>query len=204
MRLRREDGADFSHTYKAGQGDGVYQPTSDRPMADPSAAKMWPFCLESYAALRPPPPAALNSAQMRRDLEEVALLGKDDSKVRTPEQTEIGRFHGLPGIYSWSSVARQAVEHARLGEVESARAMALVEEAIIDSHYAAWDAKYTYNLWRPVTAIAAGRRTAADDAAAGLEAAAADADDPGISVCALHAGGGRANDARGAVWKRGV
>ena len=156
VKLRGADGADFGHAYKPGQGAGAYQLTSDRPMAGPVVGKMRPFCLESYAALRPPPPAALDSAQMRRDLEEVALLGKDDSKVRTPEQTEIGRFHALPGLYSWTSVARQAVVHAGLGEVESARALALVGEAVVDSQFAAWEAKYVYNLWRPVTAIAAG------------------------------------------------
>ncbi len=156
LKWRSEDHADFSTIYIPGTGDGAYLPTSSNPMAGPLAFHMQPFGFASYADFRPPPPAPLDSAQMRRDLEEVSILGAKNSTLRTPEQTEIGLFHALPGIYSWSSIARQTVEHLALGRTESARFMALVETTVMDSHMAVWDAKYFYNLWRPVTALRAG------------------------------------------------
>src|SRR5262249_39738321 len=39
--------------------------------------------------------------------------------------------------------------------VQNARLFALLNLAQADSYFAVWDAKYTYNLWRPVTAIRA-------------------------------------------------
>ncbi|HEY7422833.1 MAG TPA: hypothetical protein VH682_01105 [Gemmataceae bacterium] len=39
--------------------------------------------------------------------------------------------------------------------VENARLFALLNVAQADAYFAIWDAKYTYNFWRPVTAIRA-------------------------------------------------
>ena len=156
LKWRSDDQANFSTAYAPGTGDGAYLPTSSNPMAGPVAFHMRPFGFASYADFRPPPPAPLDSPQMRRDLEEVAAIGAKNSTLRTPEQTEIGMFHALPGIYSWSSIARQTVEHLALDRTESARFIALVETTIMDSHMATWEAKYFYNLWRPVTALRAG------------------------------------------------
>src|SRR5205807_101264 len=42
-----------------------------------------------------------------------------------------------------------------LSLVQDARLFALLNIAEADAQIACWDAKYTYNLWRPVTAIRA-------------------------------------------------
>jgi hypothetical protein len=39
---------------------------------------------------------------------------------------------------------------------ESARLFALLNIAMADAAICAWDARYVYNFWRPVTAIRAG------------------------------------------------
>jgi hypothetical protein len=39
---------------------------------------------------------------------------------------------------------------------DAARFFAIANTSILDSQIACWDAKYTYNFWRPVTAIRAG------------------------------------------------
>jgi hypothetical protein len=154
LQSRTNDGADFSSSYTPGTGPGAYQPTSDRPMAGPHAFHMRPFALESYAQFRPPAPPALDSAQMQRDLDETASWGGKDSKLRTADQTQIALFHQRPGTYGWNSLGRQTAEH--MDDIEAAHLMAALNIAIADSHLSTWDAKYTYNLWRPVTAIRAG------------------------------------------------
>ncbi len=156
LKWRANDGADFSTAYTPGTGPGAYQPTSNRPMAGPHVANMKPFGFACYADFRPPPPAPLDSPQMRRDLLETQAWGGKDSTLRTPDQAEFALFHAQPGIYGWSSIARQTANHLHLDEVESAHLLALVETTITDSHFALWEAKYTYNLWRPVTALHAG------------------------------------------------
>ena len=125
-------------------------------MASPHAGSMRPFSFASYADFRPPPPPPLDSAQMRHDLLELQAWGSKTSALRTSDQTEFAVFHAQPGIYGWSSIARQTADHLHLSEVESAYLLAVVETTITDSHFAIWEAKYTYNLWRPITALRVG------------------------------------------------
>jgi hypothetical protein len=42
---------------------------------------------------------------------------------------------------------------ARLDEWESARLLGLLNMALADGYMSSFDTKYTYNFWRPVTAI---------------------------------------------------
>jgi membrane-associated phospholipid phosphatase len=54
----------------------------------------------------------------------------------------------------WNSIA-QIIGAARGTTLEeNARLFALLNIAMADAAICAWDAKYTYNFWRPVTAIA--------------------------------------------------
>ena len=50
-------------------------------------------------------------------------------------------------------IARRISLDRGLGLSENARFFALVSIAGMDAYIAAWDAKYTFNFWRPVTAI---------------------------------------------------
>ena len=155
LALRANDGADFSPAYTPVPGTGMYVPTSTGMMASPSLGKMQTFVLEKSSQFRPPPPPAIDSAQCLRDLGEVKALGEKDSAIRTKAQTDIARYHAPPGFIVWNSIARHAVQAKALDLVNSARAMALVNFGISDAVSAIFDAKYTYNAWRPVTAIRA-------------------------------------------------
>ena len=64
-----------------------------------------------------------------------------------------------PEPQNWNPVARQAAVARGLSLAENARAFALLNLAGADAFIAAWDAKFAYNQWRPVTAI----RAAASD-----------------------------------------
>lgn len=156
LALRASDGADFSAAYTARTGPGLYVLTSNAAMASPSLGKMKPFVLARADEYRPPAPPAINSVQAIRDTVEVKELGEQASTRRTKAQTEIALFHAPPGYPTWNGIARSAVRTKALDLVSSARAMALLNFATLDSQLAIWEAKYTYNAWRPRTAINSG------------------------------------------------
>src|SRR5205823_1968515 len=53
----------------------------------------------------------------------------------------------------WNPIVRQLAQAKKLDLSDSARLFALVALATSDAFIAVFDAKYQYNLWRPVTAI---------------------------------------------------
>jgi len=143
---------------------------SYRPAASPGvhaatalpAATQWPqrkpWLLERADQFRPPAPPALASAQWARDYEEIRALGQRDSRLRSAEQTEVGRFwdYSLPAIYH--GVVRSVAVQPGRDVLANARLFALVAQAMDDALIAVMDAKYTYNFWRPITAIRNGDR----------------------------------------------
>ena len=153
LAARAKDGADYSTDYKPHTGLGMYVLTSSSAMASPSLGKMKPFVLAKADQFRPPAPPAHDSIQALRDIDEVKVLGQKASTTRTRAQTDIAQFHVPPGFLVWNSIARAAVQAKALDLVSSARAMALLNFATMDGQIAIWDAKYTYNFWRPRTAI---------------------------------------------------
>jgi hypothetical protein len=116
---------------------------------------MKPFVLDTASQFRPPPPPLIDSPQAIRDLAEVKLLGESGSPQRTAEQTIIAGFHVPPGALAWNSITRAAIKAKELDIVDCARALTLVNFAIMDSQMAIYEAKYQYNYWRPRTAIKA-------------------------------------------------
>ena len=102
---------------------------------------------------RPPPPPALTSDAYSAAINEVKSLGSATSTTRTADQTEIGRFWN-PSIQNfWNQIAGTvaAAQHSDLPT--TARLFAALNLSFADSAIAFYDAKYTYRLWRPVTAI---------------------------------------------------
>jgi hypothetical protein len=97
----------------------------------------------------------------------VKALGAIDSQARTPLQTNIAMFwNGSPSVI-WNSVTRHVLAGRALDLSSKARVFALLYLAAADASIACWDAKYTYNFWRPITAIRGGdvdgnNRTVAD------------------------------------------
>ncbi|HET9686078.1 MAG TPA: vanadium-dependent haloperoxidase [Pseudolabrys sp.] len=86
-------------------------------------------------------------------MNEIRELGRIDSAKRTPEQTTIGRFWFVTGPRSYNPIVRQVAMKKDMDIVDCARLFALTAMAANDALIAVFDAKYTYNLWRPITAI---------------------------------------------------
>jgi hypothetical protein len=155
LAARGNDGADFSSDYVVTSGSGAYVLTAPAQMQSPSLGKMMPFVLDAANQFRPGPPPPIDSPQAVRDLAEVKIIGETGSRQRTAQQTIIAQFHLPPGGTVWNSIGRAAIQTQNPDLVDSARVMALLNFAIMDSQMAIYEAKYQYNYWRPRTAIKA-------------------------------------------------
>jgi membrane-associated phospholipid phosphatase len=159
---RSTDDSGATVTYTPGTDPGDWRPTP--PAFLPALAPQWPyvtpFAMTSGDQFRPGAPPALDTADYAAAFDEVKDLGRVDSLTRTDEQTQIARFwnDGLGTAFAmgyWNRIAQQVATDQGLSLVQDARLFALLNIAEADAHIACWDAKYTYNLWRPVTAIRA-------------------------------------------------
>ncbi len=156
-------GTDYSTatvTYTPGTVPGDWRPTPE-PLA-PALLPQWPnvdcWGIESGSQFRPGAPPALTSETYAFDLNEVQDLGSATSTSRTADQTNIARFWaGGPGTATppgqWNMIAQTVARSEGITLEENARLFALLNIALADAAITSWDAKYEYNLWRPITAI---------------------------------------------------
>jgi len=154
LALRASDGADAPNMYRPSTAPGVYVPTT-LPIGS-QWGNVTPWVMERGSQFRPAAPPALTSAEWARDYNEVKDIGGKKSTMRTPEQTEIARFWVITGPQSYDPIARQLAAAPGRSLIENARLFALVEMAVADAYVAVFDAKYTFNFWRPITAIRNG------------------------------------------------
>ena len=140
--------------------------------AFPWAATTQPFTFNSPNKFRAGPPPALWSNRYRREYDEVRTLGaRLDTAItevkRTEAQTDLAYFYADNFVALWHRTLRTIAEkHVhRIGD--RARLFALASLASGDAFITAWDSKYHFNFWRPLTAIREGdndlnSRTAGD------------------------------------------
>jgi membrane-associated phospholipid phosphatase len=114
-----------------------------------------PFALARADEFNPEPPPALTSDEYTRVFNEVKSLGEIDSKTRTSDQTVIGNFWNGNIQDFWNEIAQTAALGHHLNLPQSARLFALLNISLADTTIAFFEAKYTYQFWRPVTAIQA-------------------------------------------------
>jgi uncharacterized protein (TIGR03118 family) len=100
----------------------------------------------------------LTSAEYTAAFNEVKDFGRIDSTVRTPEETEVARFWegkaGTPQVPGyWNEIAESAALSQGNTLDQDARLFAELNVALADAIIGHFDAKYTYNRWRPITAI---------------------------------------------------
>ncbi len=151
---RPDEGLLVPDTYRPHAAAGVYVPTM--LPAGPNWGKRKPWAMSSGSQFRPGPPPALTSQTWARDYNEIKALGSKNSTQRTPEQTAIAKFWEAtaPAVY-WP-VARSVAAAPGRDVTANARLFAIAAMAMDDALIAVFDAKYTYNFWRPVTAIRNG------------------------------------------------
>jgi hypothetical protein len=149
-----DDGAIAPDVYRPSTAAGVYVPTIGP--AVPHWGKRRPWVMTRGDQFRPGPPPALTSAIWARDYNEIKAVGGRNSAQRTPEQTAIAKFWEATAPTVYWPIARSVAAMPGRDVVDNARLLALAAMAMDDALIAVFDAKYTYNLWRPVTAIRNG------------------------------------------------
>jgi hypothetical protein len=159
--LRADDGSAEAATvpYTPGTNPGDWQPTP--PLFAPAFLPGWglvtPFGLEEGSQFRLPPPPALHTGKYANGYNEVKLLGRVDSLFRPQDRTDVARFYAVTTpVMAFNTAARQVSTAQGKTLSENARIFALTAMAICDGSISVFDTKYTYNRWRPVTAIWGG------------------------------------------------
>lgn len=160
LAARASDGAGTQVPYIPQTLPGQWRRTGPffRPPLDPHWRSVRPFCIPSTPPFTPPPPPPLDSLEYAADFNEVREWGGINSVVRTPYQTETAVFWSdfsytvtPPG--HWFEIAAAISRDRKLVLTENSRLFALLSIAQADAAIVAWEAKYRFNLWRPVTAI---------------------------------------------------
>jgi membrane-associated phospholipid phosphatase len=157
---RANDGSNAIVLPPGGSGPGVWIPTPPAflPYLLPQWGFVTPFAMSGSSQFRPPGPPSLDSQRYAADYNEVKAIGAAVGSTRTEEQTQIALFWAdgagtetPPG--HWNSIAKTIGDTRGNTLEENARLFALLNIAMADAAICAWDAKYTFHFWRPVTAI---------------------------------------------------
>lgn len=151
IAMRTKDGSNTPEEYRPVTTAGVYVPTT--VPIESTSSKIKPFVMTSASQFRAPPPPALTSERWTRDLNEIREIGGSTSATRTPEQTTIARFWFFTGPRTYNAIVRQIATNRKMDLVDCARLYALTAVTTADAFIAVFEAKYAYNLWRPITAI---------------------------------------------------
>ena len=115
-----------------------------------------PWVLESGSQFRPPAPPPLSSPEWAAAINQVQSLGQDTSTTRTPDETTIAQFWAPPIWNTWNEIAEGQVIGHRTNLENAAHVFASLDLTLADGAVGFYDAKYHYQLWRPVTAIRSG------------------------------------------------
>jgi membrane-associated phospholipid phosphatase len=156
LSLRANDGsAVVPPPFVPGTQPGNYRPTPTG-FAAPQFTN-WgtvkPFVLNAGDQFRPGPPPALTSQPYADAINEVQSLGQDTSTTRTADETEAAKFWNPPIWNTWNEITSSLVTQQRTGLARTARIFSDLNLTFADTAVAFYDAKYTYQLWRPITAI---------------------------------------------------
>jgi len=159
LAARSDDGSNAPPIpYVFGTAPGDYQSTPPNFAPQPQFTN-WshvrPFALERANQFRPGPPPALTSDTYSDAFNQVKSLGIANSTTATPDEALTGRFWNGAIQNYWNEIAQTLSQAHGLTTAQNARLFALLNLSFADNVIAFYDAKYTYNFWRPVTAIRA-------------------------------------------------
>jgi membrane-associated phospholipid phosphatase len=145
--------------FLGGTAIGEWRPTPPAFAAGalPQFATMTPWVIASPSQFRPAGPPALDSALYAQVYNETKAMGSATNSLRTADQTQLALFwQSSTATYFWSAVGLRLAATQDMTLLEDAHLFAALNIAIADSVIAAWDAKYHFVFWRPVTAIQLG------------------------------------------------
>jgi hypothetical protein len=141
---------------------GVWRPTPSylpgppptlSPALAPWLANVTPFTLTSPSQYRPGPPPPLDSNRYATAFNEIKAFGARVNSSRSLDQTNLALFWNSNFLVLWNAALRDIIA-ARVPDIQdSARLLAIASLAMADAGITAWDTKFHYVFWRPVTAV---------------------------------------------------
>jgi PAP2 superfamily len=159
LALRSNDGSSAPPIpYVFGGAPGDYQSTPPNFPKQPQFthwSRVTPFTLESANQFRPGGPPPLTSDRYSDAFNQVKSLGIAGSTTATADEAQTGQFWNGAIQNYWNEITQTAAVAHSLTTAGTARLFALLNLSLADGVIAFYDAKYTYNFWRPVTAIRA-------------------------------------------------
>ena len=161
LALRADDGADLVLAYEAPSGSGWWVPTG--PAFAAALLPNWGYVdcwsIPGGSFVRQPAPPPLTSHEYTVAFNEVARLGSVDSTARTADQSEIAsvlerrRRHRHPA----RPLEPDPPGPGRGGGADAGRtppaSSRCTASSVADGAIAAWDTKFHWDHWRPVTGI---------------------------------------------------
>jgi membrane-associated phospholipid phosphatase len=148
------DGSSVPWTGTVPSGPTMWKPTPNKFVQVPFDAnagqwRTWVIAKGDVFRLSQPP--AVGSAAFTRDLDELRSL----STGRTLDQTNIARYWATDAPSAkWEMFMRDEIQRRHLPTMRAARSLALASVAMYDAFVACWDSKFTYWLYRPISADA--------------------------------------------------
>ena len=213
IAMRQNDGSTDYVAYTPGTAPGDWQPTapSFMPAENPQWATLKPFAMTSDSQFRPGGrPRPRQPGVRRRRQRRRSDLGAVNSTTRTADETQIAKFwNDKAGTYTppghWNAIAEQVAQQQGYSLAQDARLFAELNIAEGDAAIVAWDAKYTYNTWRPITARRRSRtprRTARSRPIANWDAADQHAPVPRVRLGPQHLQRRRGGDPHGGLRRQ--
>jgi hypothetical protein len=156
LAIRAHDGSEVTPPpLPAATQPGQFRPTL--PNFAPAVFTHWggvtPFVLNNSGQFLPSAPPSLSSAAYAAAINEVKSVGQDSSTTRNADQTTQAKFWAAPIWNYWNQIAGDAVLAHHTSLSQSARLFADMDLSFADGAISFYDAKYHYDLWRPITAI---------------------------------------------------
>lgn len=163
LAWRSTDGSTATSTYQPappGGPAGVYELTPGATsVLGPQWGQVTSWTMTSATQFQPPPPPALDSAEYAASFNKTKLLGGTTSTARTADETQYAHFWAdTPGVSvtppgHWDEIAERVSLQRHMSLQQNARVFGMLNMGLADAAICCWGAKYTYNFWRPVTAI---------------------------------------------------
>lgn len=126
--------------------------TPKRPPMLPLFSKVLPFLFDTLTvvSLRPAAPYLSNSAQYKKEVDEVLSMSKDHSRAH---EEQVAFWADGVATYTpaghWNAIAADEFVKQNYSEVRWARNFALLNMAEMDAAIVCWDTKYFYFNQRP-------------------------------------------------------
>jgi RHS repeat-associated protein len=160
LAWRQQDGSRNPAAFNPTTAIGDWQP--DLPNYDgallPQWGKVTTFGLTSGSQFRPAGDPSLTSAEYTSAFTETKNYGSRDGSLRSADNTQSALFWADGnGTFTpaghWNDIAATSASIAGKSILDNARLFAQLNIALADAGIAAWDSKYAFNTWRPITAI---------------------------------------------------